>query len=500
MSVVCVKNTEGTKQTACCYKTEPSDFRVTELNSIDETLPSTQPQVHNFRYIDLTLTKTRESNAAFIDIARALTDAARRLNVLSSRGRKRTLEGNLAPLPSILVLLPVEIGRIQKSGIKDGRAVTIQRVRLDMWGKQGSKSIASIMCSRKSSAIPNIKDICPNEPREKTLQDDPVAGSAVVKGIIDICTKASVASKKGGSKAPWAGITDFAAFIALASQLLKERDGDKIAAVVHTGMEEGTPRVVLSNPRLPDAQGPLQIGIGHRGNAFDLILRDFPSTLERNTFVDAYAGVREIAFLNFYGEQRFGGRFGGLQAAKESAKAHCAGEKNAFGSDHVTSAFQASIFQAMLFNVALAAAQEDAESEHELPEELPLLAPNHRSNSGSISSSSFSSLLSVSSPRWIQEVCIAATACGAKAWADGTAPMMRACPGSTRACIARATHMQVTSCHASDKTSISGDASLCWESRAARVQFRLPPGAYATVLLAHLTGNGATEAAPASSL
>ena len=191
-----MKNTEGTKQTACCYKTEPSDFRVTELNSIDETLPSTQPQVHNFRYIDLTLTKTRESNAAFIDIARALTDAARRLNVLSSRGRKRTLEGNLAPLPSILVLLPVEIGRIQKSGIKDGRAVTIQRVRLDMWGKQGSKSIASIMCSSKSSAIPNIKDICPNEPREKTLQDDPVAGSAVVKGIIDICTKASVASKK----------------------------------------------------------------------------------------------------------------------------------------------------------------------------------------------------------------------------------------------------------------------------------------------------------------
>merc|ERR1711879_757562 len=105
----------------------------------------------------------------------------------------------------------------------------------------------------------------------------------------------------------------------------------------------------------------------------------------------------EVAFYNYYGEQRFGSNNEGLDRVRVVAAEHCAGkQEEAFEKNYVFSnhkPFDAQVFQSFLFNVALkslssskadlhmrsftAAPDADVESDTApftfLPKKLPLL-------------------------------------------------------------------------------------------------------------------------------
>ena len=92
------------------------------------------------RYADVTVEKRGcESRVLFMQAARALTDAARRLNMLSRRKRRQQQllhrsseasgDGGDAMTVEAFVALPIEMHRIQLSGIKDAKAVTRQANR-----------------------------------------------------------------------------------------------------------------------------------------------------------------------------------------------------------------------------------------------------------------------------------------------------------------------------------------------------------------------------------
>jgi hypothetical protein len=221
--------------TPCVYKTFASDFCVTELlDPYDEPAPL---PLHQWRYLDVTLQKfSRESNQCIVDVARALTTAARRLNVLTRSHNKREqarldtvlLEGGQAgstvpsvpAAPTLLVMLPVEIGRLQISGIKDAKAHTFQRMRIDAWGKHGSRWVAG--AERNANSNQSGKELTAEE-----------MVNVVVERAKAACVEAAAVSKKG--KAPLAGIVCVDAWIQMTQELLAKATADSKKRVSHRG-------------------------------------------------------------------------------------------------------------------------------------------------------------------------------------------------------------------------------------------------------------------------
>ena len=71
----------------------------------------------------------KDSRVSCIEVAKALTEAAMRQNLLCNRKLKNR-ENAHTPI-HLLVCLPLDMKRIQLSGIKDGCAITEQRIRVN---------------------------------------------------------------------------------------------------------------------------------------------------------------------------------------------------------------------------------------------------------------------------------------------------------------------------------------------------------------------------------